>query len=159
MTQSLFLNKNLQQIIIKGNEEQMIGKVKEKYNPFRLSLEIVNENNETELKVIGPHCRLSCIGDDIHFDIHLNDDNKSKCGHICKKSEILVGGHIFNIKFELDLDVKLKASIIAATILIDYYYYEQPIHEHKYHKLTITKSESLTPFPLAVDYNRKKSNE
>ena len=126
--------------------------MKELLSFFHLSLKLVL--NGTEFKIKGPNCgfNLSYCLDDICFDIR--DDKKNSLGHICKFSELTSGGHIFQLVFNKPMSPELKCLVIGASILIDYYYYENSYHENKYHIMsTPSASEALPPFPLAIRHN------
>lgn len=140
----------------------------EKFNLCQLSLKVISKDESKELRVYGPACdpkvRSYCF-DDICFEIKnksVPDSPKSaEQSHIFKISELISGGHVYEIRFG-GMSAELKALVIGAAILIDYYYFDNSFHEHKYHRMSNRASQSLPSFPLVpkdYDYSNEKSNE
>ena len=128
----------------------------ERFNLCQLSLKLLTDDKTKDLRVYGPVCDLkvrSYCFDDLCFEIKdksktatLEDMKTKERPHICKISELTSGGHVYQIHFET-LEPELKSLVIGAAIMIDYYYFDNSYHEHKYHKMS-NASQALPPFPL-----------
>lgn len=145
----------LQKIKIKDNFNKSIGKVTEKFNLSRFSLKL--RSNKTELQIYGPSCNgmLSYCWNDIHFNIYdksVNSDSNESVGYICKLSDFTTNGHIFRVKLKKEWSPEIKSIVIGASILIDYYFFDNSFHERKYHSVSMSSAKTLPPFPLVDRY-------
>ena len=80
------------------------------------------------LKIRGPCCMIECCND-IDFEV-LTLDGEQQIGKITKQwsgalTEIFTDADNFGITFPMDLDVKVKATLLGAVFLIDFMYFEQ----------------------------------
>ncbi|XP_078258934.1 phospholipid scramblase 1-like isoform X2 [Rhinoraja longicauda] len=105
-----------------------IGFVVQEWNPCIPNLSIQNEMSETILKIKGPCCTFNCCGD-VNFKV-LSMDETNVIGKISKKwsgllREYFTDADNFGIQFPMDLDVKVKAVLIGACIMVDFLYFEQ----------------------------------
>lgn len=106
----------------------IIGYVVQEWNPCIPILSIQNEMSETILKIRGPCMQFSCCGD-VNFKV-LSKDESTVVGKISKKwtgllREFFTDADNFGIQFPMDLDVKVKAVLIGACIMVDFLYFEQ----------------------------------
>ncbi|XP_043528840.1 phospholipid scramblase 1-like [Frieseomelitta varia] len=105
----------------------LLGTVTENCSSFfRPSFSIRNASGKTVLRVKGPWFR--CCGT-VRFKIRSADD-VHRVGEIKKKwggftREILTDADNFSLRFPIDLDVKIKAVLLGACILIDFLYFER----------------------------------
>lgn len=72
--------------------------------------------------------QFSCCGD-VNFKV-LSKDESTVVGKISKKwtgllREFFTDADNFGIQFPMDLDVKVKAVLIGACIMVDFLYFEQ----------------------------------
>ena len=79
------------------------------------------------LKIKGPICTWSLCGD-VSFDV-LSADGGEKVGKITKQwtglaLEAFTDADNFGISFPMDLDVKIKATLLGAVFLIDFMFFE-----------------------------------
>lgn len=84
-------------------------------------------SGETVLKISGPFLTMSCCKD-VVFDV-LTRDRETKVGKITKQwsgftREAFTDADLFGVTFPLDLDVQVKATLLAATFLIDFMFFE-----------------------------------
>ena len=92
------------------------------------------------LKIEGPLCTIACCGD-IEFkvvtmegqEVSFTTTTMLKVGQIKKQwtgilKEALTDADNFSISFPLDLDVKVKATLLGALFLIDFMYFETQNH-------------------------------
>ena len=80
------------------------------------------------LKIRGPCCVIKCCND-IDFPV-LTLDSEEEVGRITKQwagllTEAITDADNFGITFPMDLDVKVKATLLGALFLIDFMYFEQ----------------------------------
>ncbi|XP_051882212.1 phospholipid scramblase 1-like isoform X2 [Pristis pectinata] len=118
----------LHQLEVQAPPGKAIGYVVQKWHPFIPKMSIQNENRETVLKIRGPCLAMSCLGD-VNFEV-VSRDESSVVGKISKKWTGLVREYFtdtdnFGIQFPMDLDVKIKAVLLGACILVDFMYFEQ----------------------------------
>lgn len=112
---------------------EVLGLIKQKWHPFLPVFEICDVNENVVLKLNGPFCAVSCCSD-VNFEITTNDD--VTVGKITKQwsgfaKEMFTDADNFGITFPLDLDVKFKAVLVGAVILIDFMFFEQaPNQQH-----------------------------
>ncbi|XP_055493317.1 phospholipid scramblase 1-like isoform X2 [Leucoraja erinacea] len=102
----------------------IIGYVVQEWNPCIPILSIQNEMSETILKIRGPCMQFSCCGD-VNFKV-LSKDESTVVGKISKKwtgllREFFTDADNFGIQFPMDLDVKVKAVLIGACIMVDFF--------------------------------------
>ncbi|XP_012284661.1 phospholipid scramblase 1 isoform X2 [Orussus abietinus] len=102
-----------------------IGSVVQNWNPLRPSFDILDATGDTVLQIRGPICILCC---DVNFEVKSRDGDR-RVGRISKKwsgigREFFTDSDLFGISFPGDLDVKVKAVLLGACILIDFMYFE-----------------------------------
>ena len=81
---------------------------------------IQDADENTVLKIIGPCCTCSCAGD-VEFQVY--DNNDQPCGQIRKQwtgivKELFTDADNFGVTFPMDLDAKIKATLLGAVFLI-----------------------------------------
>ncbi|XP_069746845.1 phospholipid scramblase 2-like [Narcine bancroftii] len=118
----------LHQMEVQAPPGKTIGYVVQEWHPFIPKMSIQNERHETVLKIKGPCLAFSCLGD-VNFEV-LSRDETSVIGKISKQWSGLVREYFtdtdnFGIQFPMDLDVKIKAVLLGACILVDFMYFEQ----------------------------------
>jgi uncharacterized protein YxjI len=79
------------------------------------------------LKVRGQMCKLCGVQE---FPVYSGNDETAQVGKISKQwaglmQEYFTNADTFGVEFPMDLDVRMKACIIAAVFLIDFMYYEE----------------------------------
>ena len=97
------------------------GYIEEAWSPFWSKFRILNSVGDIVLRIEGPCCTYSICGD-VEFQV-LSRDGVSQVGLISKKwsgvgREFFTDADIFGISFPMDLDVKIKAVLLGACILI-----------------------------------------
>ncbi|XP_037947124.1 phospholipid scramblase 2-like [Teleopsis dalmanni] len=117
-----------QSIEVSAPPGNLIGRVEQAWAGWCTpAYRIVNENNENILRIEGQSCLASC-GSDVVFNVLSLDG--TAIGKIAKKwggftREFFTDADNFGVTFPLDLDVRSKALLMGATILIDMTYFEQ----------------------------------
>ncbi|XP_051873650.1 phospholipid scramblase 1 [Pristis pectinata] len=117
----------LQEIEVMAPPGQPIGYIIETWHPFLPKFTVQNEKREPVLKIGGPFCVCGC--GDVDFQV-TNLEETETIGKITKQwtgvlKELLTDADNFGIQFPMDLDVKVKATLLAATFLIDFLYFEK----------------------------------
>ncbi|KPL98949.1 phospholipid scramblase 2-like protein [Sarcoptes scabiei] len=107
---------------------QRIGSIIQEWSLFYPQFSVLNAMNEKVLHIKGPFITFSC-GGDIEFNI-LSTDCSTYVGKITKQwsglaREIFTDADRFGIEFPRDMDVNIKAVLLAATFLIDFMYFER----------------------------------
>ncbi|XP_050483459.1 phospholipid scramblase 3 [Bombus huntii] len=105
--------------------EMLLGSVIEDCHIFRPSFSIRDAFGETVLKITGPYFRFC---GNATYKIK-SADGLHRVGEIKKKwsgftTEIFTDADDFSLHFPMDLDVKIKAVLLGACILIDFMYFE-----------------------------------
>ncbi|XP_077514964.1 phospholipid scramblase 2-like [Amblyomma americanum] len=90
---------------------------------------ICDRRGQKVLSIVGPICTHSIpCKCDVEFDV--NSTNGYVIGKITKQfsgilKEFFTDADVFGVTFPLDMDVHLKAALIAATMLIDFMFFEE----------------------------------
>ncbi|XP_061492938.1 phospholipid scramblase 1-like isoform X2 [Rhineura floridana] len=118
----------LQELEVQAPLGTVIGYVKQKWHPCLPKFVIQNEAREDVLRMAGPCVPCRCF-EDVHFEVKALD-GKSTVGTISKQwtglaREAATDASIFGIQFPLDLDIKMKAIVIGASILLDFMFFER----------------------------------
>ncbi|KAF8791906.1 phospholipid scramblase 2-like [Argiope bruennichi] len=116
----------LQRLEVFAPPGQFIGAVVQKWSIFKPQFQIENESGDAVLKIEGPFCTFSFCGS-VNFQVLSTDG--IEVGKISKKwsgllRETFTDVDHFGISFPLELDVKMKATLLGALFLIDYMYFE-----------------------------------
>uniref|UniRef100_A0A182WKA5 Phospholipid scramblase n=1 Tax=Anopheles minimus TaxID=112268 RepID=A0A182WKA5_9DIPT len=116
----------LQKLEVSAPPGNVIGTVVQKWSLCRPVFDIRDRNNETVLTIRGPVCQCSLCGD-VKFAVFTKDG--TEVGKVTKQWTGFVQEHFtdadnFGINFPMDLDVRVKATMLGALFLIDYMYFE-----------------------------------
>nr|XP_060623747.1 phospholipid scramblase 1-like isoform X1 [Anolis sagrei ordinatus] len=117
----------LQELEVQAPLGTVIGYIKQNWHPCLPRFALQNEARENVLKMAGP-CAPCSFFKDIDFEVNTQDEKP--IGRITKQwtgyaREMATSASNFEIEFPLDLDVKMKALILGASILVDYMYFER----------------------------------
>ncbi|XP_062908892.1 phospholipid scramblase 2-like isoform X1 [Mobula hypostoma] len=118
----------LHQMEVQAPPGKAIGYIVQEWHPFIPKMSVLNERRETVLKIRGPCLTMSCFGD-VNFEV-VSPDEATVVGKISKQWSGLVREYFadtdnFGIQFPIDLDVKIKAVLLGASIFVDFMYFEQ----------------------------------
>jgi len=107
--------------------KEIIGHIRQIWHPFFPKFNICDKKGHRVLILEGPFLVFSCFGD-VEFSIRTLSG--SVIGKITKQwggvaKETLTDADNFSLSFPLDLDVNVKASLMAAVFLIDFMYFEE----------------------------------
>ncbi|XP_071480277.1 phospholipid scramblase 1-like [Diadema antillarum] len=109
----------------------VIGSVRQTISAWKDHLDILDHQGNTVLKVRGPccPCQTICCTDDVNFEVKTTD-LKNNIGAISKQwggwvREMYTKADNFSMTFPTDLDVRTKATLMAAMFLIEFAYYER----------------------------------
>ena len=91
-----------------------------------------DQEGEIALRIEGPVCTFSFCGD-VEFKV-LSPDKSMEVGKISKQwsgllREAFTDSDNFGISFPMDLDVRMKATLIGALFLIDFMFFEKKQNE------------------------------
>ncbi|XP_052745396.1 phospholipid scramblase 2-like [Bicyclus anynana] len=118
----------LQRVQVFSPPGTRIGCIQQKWTPIRPEYLVVKENGEQVFFIQGPLVTISCFRD-IQFHIYRPDG--TAVGSTCKRWQGVVHAMFlapvcdkFGVAFERDLTVEEKALLLAATLLLDYMYYD-----------------------------------
>ncbi|XP_066203357.1 phospholipid scramblase 4 [Saccopteryx leptura] len=104
-----------------------IGFVRDHWNLCRAVYSIQNERKENVLRMRGPCSTYGCGADSV-FEVTALD-GVSSVGRVIRKwngvMSAMGDADHFDIRFPLDLDVKMKAMIFGACFLLDFMYFER----------------------------------
>jgi len=118
----------LQELEVQSPPGTIIGTVEQEWSIFHPRFVIKDQSGEPVLKITGPFCVWECCSD-VDFEI-TTISNDQKIGKISKQwsglgKEVFTDADNFGINFPMDLDVKVKATLLGATFLIDFMYFEK----------------------------------
>lgn len=117
----------LQRLEVFSPPGQLIGAVVQEWSILTPKFRVENERGEAVFKIEGPCCTFSICGD---VDFQVLSTNGIEVGKISKQwsgllREAFTDADHFGITFPLDLDVKMKATLLGALFLIDYMFFEK----------------------------------
>lgn len=117
----------LQSIEITSPPGTVIGTVEQNWTFITPSFVVKNSAGDVILRIEGPCCTCRCCAD-VNFKI-LSADGNTEVGTISKHwtgivKEMYSDADNFGIRFPMDLDVKVKATLLGALFLIDMMYFE-----------------------------------
>jgi len=118
----------LQRIEVSSPPGTIIGTIEQNWSLCAPSFSILDQSGEPVLEIEGPCLPCSCFGD-VEFEIKPVGSDE-KVGRITKQwsglaKEAFTDADNFGINFPIDLDVKVKATLLGALFLIDYMYFEE----------------------------------
>ncbi|XP_065887721.1 phospholipid scramblase 1-like [Dysidea avara] len=118
----------LQELEVQAPPGQVVGYVKQDCTFVYPNFTIENESHEPILTIKGPLCTCRCCSD-VEFQV-MSGDGSQQVGKISKQwsglvKEWFTDADNFGIQFPMDLDVKMKAVMIGACMLIDFMFFEQ----------------------------------
>lgn len=107
---------------------ETLGMIRQKCHPFLPIFEVQDASGQAIFDIKGPFCVIACCGD-VNFPISTPDG--TEVGKVTKQwtgfiKEAYTDADNFGVTFPLDLDVKLKATLLGAVFLIDFMFFEQP---------------------------------
>ncbi|XP_053315580.1 phospholipid scramblase 2-like [Spea bombifrons] len=117
----------LQKLEVQAPPGVVVGYVKQNWHPCLPKFTIQNEREENLLRITGPCIPCRCCSD-VNFELKTLDET-STVGRISKQwtgliKESLTDADNFGVQFPMDLDVKVKAVVLAACFLIDFMFFE-----------------------------------
>ncbi|XP_052860255.1 phospholipid scramblase 2 isoform X2 [Anopheles cruzii] len=117
----------LQTMEVTAPPGNVIGYVEQDWSILTPQFSIKDQNGETVLKISGPFCTFSICGD-VEFEVL--STNGTQVGKISKQwsglgRELFTDADHFGINFPMDLDVRVKATLLGALFLIDYMFFEK----------------------------------
>ncbi|XP_053677297.1 phospholipid scramblase 2-like isoform X1 [Anopheles nili] len=117
----------LQTMEVTAPPGNVIGYVEQNWSILTPQFSIKDQNGETVLKISGPFCTFSICGD-VEFEVLAT--NGTQVGKISKQwsglgRELFTDADHFGINFPMDLDVRVKATLLGALFLIDYMFFEK----------------------------------
>nr|CAB3264956.1 phospholipid scramblase 1 [Phallusia mammillata] len=117
----------LQEMTVHSPPGTVIGYIEQQWDMCLPKFNILNENKDCVLKIEGPCFTCNMCGD-VEFNVLTKDDQK--VGKISKQWSGLVKEYFtdadnFGVQFPMDLDVKVKASLLGAVFLIDFMFFEE----------------------------------
>lgn len=123
----------LQELEVHSPPGTVIGTVEQEWSIFYPKFVIKDESGEPILRITGPFCGCECCSD-VDF-ILTSVATDQEIGKISKQwsglgKEVFTDADNFGINFPLDLDVKVKATLLGATFLIDFMYFEKQDQNH-----------------------------
>ncbi|KAF5289905.1 hypothetical protein FQR65_LT11716 [Abscondita terminalis] len=119
----------LQSMEISSPPGTIIGSIEQKWSIIFPIFNVKNANGDVIFRIEGPFCTLSCCGSDVDFNI-FTADGETKIGKISKQwsgllKEAFTDTDNFGVSFPIDLDVRLKATLLGALFLIDFMFFEK----------------------------------
>jgi len=122
----------LQEIEVSSPPGTPIGYIAQQWSLCAPKFEIQDAQHNPVLLIEGPVCTFNMCGD-IEFKV-LALDGSNQVGRISKQwggfaKEAFTDADTFGITFPMDLDVKVKATMLGACFLIDFMFFEQSANQ------------------------------
>jgi len=122
----------LQRVEVQSPPGEVIGYVKQGWSICKPKFWVQNAAGEDILRIDGPCFTCSMCGD-VEFDVS-SKDGSAQVGRISKQwsglvKEMFTDADNFGVVFPMDLDVKVKATSLAATVLCDFMFFEKKQNE------------------------------
>jgi len=117
------------EVKIEDKHGKTLGYVRQHCSFWKPHYSILDDDKDEKFEIIGPCCPCHGCGDSIDFPISKKGDKDKVVANIGKKwsgfaKEMFTDSDNFGVSFPLDMDVKLKATIMGAVFLIDFMYFE-----------------------------------
>ncbi|EDV26177.1 uncharacterized protein TRIADDRAFT_24205 [Trichoplax adhaerens] len=117
----------LQELEVQSPPGTPIGYIEQQWSVIFPEFKILDANRNPVLRIKGPFCPCSCFGD-VNFEV-LPLEGETPVGKITKQwsgflKEAYTDADNFGITFPMDLDVKIKATLLGAVFLIDFMFFE-----------------------------------
>ncbi|CAI9715386.1 Hypothetical predicted protein [Octopus vulgaris] len=119
------------EVTVEAPVGQVVGKVKQTCSFIRPLFDITTPDDDVVFRIKGPICICDgpCCLQDQKFEV-LDHSETNSIGTISKQyagfvNEMFTNADNFGVTFPLDLDVKMKATIIGALFLIDFMFFER----------------------------------
>lgn len=117
----------LQSIEVQAPPGNVVGTVEQEWSLIIPQYKVKDASGNVVLRIEGPCCTVSCCGD-VEFQI-LSADGAIEVGKISKQwsglaRELFTDADNFGLSFPIDLDVKMKAVMLGACMLIDFMFFE-----------------------------------
>ncbi|XP_038061948.1 phospholipid scramblase 1-like [Patiria miniata] len=119
------------EINIESPPGQVIGSVRQIGSKWKPMYEILDDSRATVLRIGGPccPCQTICCTADVDFKIK-GSDGVTDVGKVSKQwggffREVITQADNFSCTFPMDMDVRMKATLLGASFLIDYMYFEK----------------------------------
>lgn len=111
----------LQELEVTDRTGRLLGSITQEWSILQPIFKVRDSSGESVLRIEGPICVLNCCGD-IEFKV-LTLNGENKVGKITKQwsgltRELFTDADYFGVNFPMDLDVNIKAVLLAATFLI-----------------------------------------
>ena len=105
----------------------IVGTIEQDWSLCLPQFTIRDASGNPVLKIEGPFCTWSCFGD-VEFEVQSLEGQQ--VGKISKQwtgllKEAFTDADNFGVSFPLDLDVKIKATLLGAVFLIDFMFFEK----------------------------------
>ncbi|XP_078595813.1 phospholipid scramblase 1-like [Branchiostoma floridae x Branchiostoma japonicum] len=118
------------EVYVEAPVGQQIGIVRQMGSGWKAHYSVMNGQRDEIFKIWGPCCAWSgpCCMCDVDFDI-LGTDGTTKVGAVTRQyagfvQECFTKASNFSMTFPQDLDVKMKATLFGAAMLIDFMFFE-----------------------------------
>jgi len=117
----------LQEMEVTSPPGTVVGSIQQEWTLIYPQFVIKDEARNPVLRIEGPLCPISCCGD-VDFKVK-SVQTGAEVGMITKQwsgfaKEAFTDADNFGISFPLDLDVKVKATLLGALFLIDFMFFE-----------------------------------
>lgn len=118
----------LQELDVEGPGGHVLGSVRQRWSLLRPSFSVHDASGKRVLDIVGPVCTCSMCGD-VEFEL-VSVANDQRVGCISKQwsglaKEAFTDADNFGVSFPIDLDPNLKATVLGATFLIDFMFFEK----------------------------------
>ncbi|GAB1597817.1 phospholipid scramblase 1-like [Argonauta hians] len=118
------------EVTVEAPVGQVIGKVKQTCSFLQPMFDITTPDDDVVFQIKGPVCICDgpCCMQDQKFKVY-DHDGSNHIGTISKQysgfvNEMVTSADNFGVTFPMDLDVKMKATMIGAVFLIDFMFFE-----------------------------------
>lgn len=123
--------------------ETLLGQVAERCNIFSPRYVVRDKDSVDRLEIKGPKWAFCCtckLMGNVEFKIKSLEGTKEHCGRISKEFEsfeldrsqharVSSDADNYGISFPLDMDPRMKATLLGAVLLIDFMYFESNAKE------------------------------
>ncbi|XP_050041980.2 phospholipid scramblase 2-like [Dermacentor andersoni] len=118
----------LQEMEVHSPPGNIIGSIKQDWSVVFPYFSLRDSGGNVVLRIIGPFCTSSICCNDVVFDITTRD-GITQIGQLLKNFhglflEAISDVDNFTVTFPIDLDVKMKATLLGAVFLIDFIFFE-----------------------------------
>jgi len=122
------------EVKVEDKDGNALGYVRQAFSKWKPHYTILDHDKDKKFEIWGPCCPCTLCNKTIDFPVTKYKDDDKVIANITKQwsgfaREMFTDADTFGVTFPMDLDVRLKATLMGAVFLIDFMYFEEPANQ------------------------------